>query len=622
MKRLVLLVLLIVGLGCEAIDAKPTDEVDLNYYRGVIAIAAASIDVVPDPNPGPGPKPPSDVCPHCDGLGYVGDGTLRVKCQPCDGTGRLKRGGMLFLPNLHRGPPGHDQKAYVRRQLSLSDNVSSTPQVESLPGEVSLQDLPAYAPSAEDVDDSSRKEPLKIAQSESDEVPEDATGSLSSEPSGSVDPSGSSEIAQQGPKEIDGRLNMNQRPVFPLENRVVLLTTRGWGDPPDDNIQGNFAHDALKNLEKLNKGWKIGDTQDCHFQVLEVDTDDGRLADEEYARYLPPDVGRVGSTATERLGHPVWVEIRGGEPTKLEQGFRCGDPFSMSAAWYLAGKLGVTPESQVADALEQNGKIRNRKLKDFGQALSRHVTETSRGGPSHSFSTDLKIADIIDALTTHGRRQLTDKLSVDVPQTFRMKRDQSKPGVHLEITEGRPKVTYDTVIDIQTDISHIWFNDELTLARIGLVNLPDFHVNIAWNGKASTGGVGSRQPDSTSQLDEQRGRNRVIVITSCGIDEVDSDCFHCDREAIALRRLRVSSRGLTVGKHESNDFQVFDIDTAEGRSADRKYGRSGRSLTDEHGRPVNLVVEGDRVKKVIPGWNGGNPKSDEALDYLESLLSL
>jgi len=39
--------------------------------------------------PAPGPKP-GDKCGNCDGRGYVGDGTVRVKCQPCDGTGKVR----------------------------------------------------------------------------------------------------------------------------------------------------------------------------------------------------------------------------------------------------------------------------------------------------------------------------------------------------------------------------------------------------------------------------------------------------------------------------------------------------------------------------------------------------
>jgi hypothetical protein len=40
----------------------------------------------------PTPAPPSDgKCRNCDGRGYVGDGTVKVKCQPCDGTGKAKR---------------------------------------------------------------------------------------------------------------------------------------------------------------------------------------------------------------------------------------------------------------------------------------------------------------------------------------------------------------------------------------------------------------------------------------------------------------------------------------------------------------------------------------------------
>jgi hypothetical protein len=39
----------------------------------------------------PTPAPPSDgKCTNCEGRGYVGDGRVKVKCQPCDGTEKKK----------------------------------------------------------------------------------------------------------------------------------------------------------------------------------------------------------------------------------------------------------------------------------------------------------------------------------------------------------------------------------------------------------------------------------------------------------------------------------------------------------------------------------------------------
>ena len=39
----------------------------------------------------PTPAPPSDgKCQNCEGRGYVGDGRVRVTCQPCGGTGKVK----------------------------------------------------------------------------------------------------------------------------------------------------------------------------------------------------------------------------------------------------------------------------------------------------------------------------------------------------------------------------------------------------------------------------------------------------------------------------------------------------------------------------------------------------
>jgi RecJ-like exonuclease len=54
-----------------------------------VARAVVQLRAAPDATPDDKPKP-GDKCPNCDGRGYVGDGTVKVKCQPCDGTGRVK----------------------------------------------------------------------------------------------------------------------------------------------------------------------------------------------------------------------------------------------------------------------------------------------------------------------------------------------------------------------------------------------------------------------------------------------------------------------------------------------------------------------------------------------------
>lgn len=51
----------------------------------------------PNPNPPPVPKPnppppaPKGDCENCDGTGILGDGTIRIKCPECDGTGKKKK---------------------------------------------------------------------------------------------------------------------------------------------------------------------------------------------------------------------------------------------------------------------------------------------------------------------------------------------------------------------------------------------------------------------------------------------------------------------------------------------------------------------------------------------------
>jgi hypothetical protein len=82
-----LLVFLVAMTGCVAtLPDDPTISADLavETARAVMALRA---EVAPPPAPGP---KPGDKCPNCEGRGYVGDGTVKVKCQPCDGTGKVR----------------------------------------------------------------------------------------------------------------------------------------------------------------------------------------------------------------------------------------------------------------------------------------------------------------------------------------------------------------------------------------------------------------------------------------------------------------------------------------------------------------------------------------------------
>ena len=82
-----LVVFTVLMVGCVAtLPDDPTISADLavETARGVVQLRAKP-DATPDGKPKPG-----DKCPNCEGRGYVGDGTVKVKCQPCDGTGRVK----------------------------------------------------------------------------------------------------------------------------------------------------------------------------------------------------------------------------------------------------------------------------------------------------------------------------------------------------------------------------------------------------------------------------------------------------------------------------------------------------------------------------------------------------
>lgn len=81
-----LIVSLVVLAGCVATlpnDATISADLACELARGVVQLRSAPD--VPDDKPNPG-----DKCPNCEGRGYVGDGTVKVKCQPCDGTGKVQ----------------------------------------------------------------------------------------------------------------------------------------------------------------------------------------------------------------------------------------------------------------------------------------------------------------------------------------------------------------------------------------------------------------------------------------------------------------------------------------------------------------------------------------------------
>lgn len=81
-----LVVFAVMVAGCVAtLPSDPTITADLavETAREVMRLRR---DVAP---PDAGPKP-GDTCDNCDGRGYVGDGTVKVKCQPCDGTGKVR----------------------------------------------------------------------------------------------------------------------------------------------------------------------------------------------------------------------------------------------------------------------------------------------------------------------------------------------------------------------------------------------------------------------------------------------------------------------------------------------------------------------------------------------------
>lgn len=83
-----LCVFLLAVAGCMATlphDPTISADVSVELARAIVQLRAA-----PDATPEDDKPKPGDKCPNCEGRGYVGDGTVKVKCQPCDGTGKVK----------------------------------------------------------------------------------------------------------------------------------------------------------------------------------------------------------------------------------------------------------------------------------------------------------------------------------------------------------------------------------------------------------------------------------------------------------------------------------------------------------------------------------------------------
>lgn len=87
MNRL-LAIAILVFVGCQPPARRdyPTITADIACET---AIAVLRLRKPATPEGDNKPKP-GDKCPNCDGRGFIGDGTVRVKCEPCDGTGKVR----------------------------------------------------------------------------------------------------------------------------------------------------------------------------------------------------------------------------------------------------------------------------------------------------------------------------------------------------------------------------------------------------------------------------------------------------------------------------------------------------------------------------------------------------
>ena len=81
-----LIVFTVVAVGC--VHSLPHDDVSITADLAA-ETAREMVRLRHEIQPTPVPPPaPSGVCDNCEGRGYVGDGRIKVKCEPCNGTGK------------------------------------------------------------------------------------------------------------------------------------------------------------------------------------------------------------------------------------------------------------------------------------------------------------------------------------------------------------------------------------------------------------------------------------------------------------------------------------------------------------------------------------------------------
>jgi hypothetical protein len=81
-----LVVYTVVLVGCVA--SLPSDDAAITADLAA-ETAREMIRLRHEVAPTPVPPAPGGKCENCDGRGFVGDGTVRVPCQPCGGDGVL-----------------------------------------------------------------------------------------------------------------------------------------------------------------------------------------------------------------------------------------------------------------------------------------------------------------------------------------------------------------------------------------------------------------------------------------------------------------------------------------------------------------------------------------------------
>lgn len=225
--------------------------------------------------------------------------------------------------------------------------------------------------------------------------------------------------------------------------QIVLFTSCGWNQRDRDGrfnswcVPCNAANTAVERMIKQSQGgWTVGEDPYNDVWIVNVDSPLGRQVNLKFGKNGVPLTRLAGreSAGADREATPVFVvrnphpenpRVISGWPPNLR-------PQSQEAVWYVASLLGYrrdTPEKWAASA-------------EYGALASAVAQWAQYEGGSGRWGATVPVRDLIELAVPGGRRDLSENVTLIVPEDFRPIAAPTGTGdVRIEF-RGAPRIEY------------------------------------------------------------------------------------------------------------------------------------------------------------------------------------